>query len=101
MKTKYRVDFSRLARTAEEILLDKSVTDFLSRFVPAAKLNFMPDGHVLDSVTIEDEDGMTGPEIMKSHVLPSFPEAKLMSWDVCRNAGEINPYSEPHPAMTG
>ena len=78
---KYRVDFSRLARDVSEIQQDYAVVEFLSLFAPAAKLDFMPEGHILDSMQVQDDEDLSGTELMRRHVLPTYPEAKLQSWD--------------------
>jgi hypothetical protein len=43
--------------------------------------SFIPEGHILDSKVVEDKEDMFGPDLMKRHIVPTYPEAKLMSWD--------------------
>ena len=87
---RYRIDFSRLARSEKEVFDDKSVKellDFLFEKSPNAKdahLDFessLPEGHVLDSVVVEDEPGEDGKKILDRHVKTRYPEAHLLSWD--------------------
>ena len=88
---KYRIDFTRLARDPEEIIREENVTDFLvllskefgnnrSREVIENHKNSWPEGHILDSMIVEDDPDLIGPEIMKNKIVPIYPEAKLQSW---------------------
>lgn len=88
MKTYYRIDFSRLARTMEEIARNKLSKEFLAEISPkvvASKLIEFDDslktGHILDYKIIQDKPDKSGIDVLKEHVLPLYPEAQLMSWD--------------------
>ena len=83
---KYRLDFSRLARTAEEVLNDHHARELLALVgrklaVKVEATLKLPEGHILDTLVVEDEAHLTGKEALLKHVLPKYPEAKLSSWD--------------------
>ena len=87
---RYRIDFSRLARSEKEIFRDKCTREFLDELLRvspnalSAHQSFtdsLAEGHVLDSLTVEDEPGMNGKQILENHVRVKYPEARLLSWD--------------------
>lgn len=84
----YRIDFSRLARTEDEIAKDMASKKFLgvllsgrSKEVHQSFINSLPDGHILDSKTIEDSRDLSGLEVLGEFISPIYPEAKMLSWD--------------------
>lgn len=87
---RYRIDFSRLARSEEEIVKDKAVKEFLRSLLKTspnalnAHRNFensLPEGHILDSIKIEDLPDLNGKQILEKYVLKTYPEANMVSWD--------------------
>lgn len=87
---KYRIDFSRLARTPDEIIKDKLTCDFLSSILTSYRAinahdnfrNSLCDGHILDTFTVElNEYNLYGKDILDKYIKPKYPEAKLISWD--------------------
>ena len=94
--SKYRIDFSRLARNEEEILKQKQVEEFLSLVIGSMTkdktqramnkhndfcADLEKDGHILDSLVFESNEVLNGKEILSKFVHHKYPEAKLMSWD--------------------
>jgi len=94
----YRIDFSRLARSEKEVFNDKAsreLLDSLSKDSPRALavyqslFNSLPEGHVLDSLTVEDEPDINGKKILERHVKVRYPEAHLLSWDSFSSEGVL------------
>jgi len=91
-KSNYRIDFSRLPRTEDEVLDNVDAEKLTNEFIkkvgkPRAVSMFekylksLPEGHVLDSEFVKDNEGMIGSELFKKHVLSKYPEAFLTGWD--------------------
>ena len=92
---KYRIDFSRLARTEDEIIKDKIARDFVGVIIkriakavdPRAIQEWddfrksLPDGHILDKTIIETEEDLDGPQVLDKFIKPKYAEAKILSWD--------------------
>jgi len=85
---KYRIDFTRLARTEDEIqknvIEDQFFNDILSgrpKEVYSSFMDSMPDGHIFDYKIINEKEGFAGIDILKYHIHPVYPEAKITSWD--------------------
>ena len=83
---RYRIDFSRLSRSFEELALDLQVAEVLQNLCKAFKIepqkfDYLPEGHQLDSIIVDDEPNLTGKEILEKHVKNKYPEATLCSWD--------------------
>ena len=79
MISRYRVDFSRLARSIYEIAEDTDAVEFCEE---VAKLcndrahkvlkdfgNSLPDGHILDSIAVYDKSGMLSSELLSKYVV--------------------------------
>ena len=92
---RYRVDFSRLSRDIDEIIRTKQVTEILTEVFGefgGEKItkqfkdfnNSLPEGHILDTMFVEDNVGLNGLEILERKVRPIYPEAKLFSYDEIR-----------------
>ena len=89
--TKYRIDFSRLARSEEEIFNHKVTKDFLYSISKDNQRvlekhdeffdNYLPDGHIVDSVRIEDCQDLNGKQVFDKHIKKRYPESKFLSWD--------------------
>jgi len=87
----YRIDFSRLARTEDEIRINKRVNDFVEQVLEGSERavrshkdfqGSLVDGHILDTMTIEGEkEDLYGVDILEMYVKPNYPEAKLLLWD--------------------
>ena len=87
----YRIDFSRLARTEDEIYMNKRVNDFVEQILEGSERavrshkdfqGSLLDGHILDTITVEEEKkDLYGVDILEKYVKPKYPEAKLLSWD--------------------
>ena len=88
----YCIDFSRLARTEDEICMNKRINDFVEKVLEGSTKavrsykdfnNSLIDGHILDSFVIEEEkkEDLCGADILEMYVKPNYPEAKLLSWD--------------------
>lgn len=92
---KYRIDFSRLARTEDEVIKDKLARDFIGKLIkriakdvtPIAINEWddfrksFPDGHILDNEIIEAEEDLDGPQVLDKFIKPKYAEAKILSWD--------------------
>ena len=88
MISKYRVDFSRLTRSMDEIQRQLEVFELMDRSLPSVakekvwRFNeSLPEGHILDYVMVIDKAGMFGKDILEKHIKPFIPEAVLTSWD--------------------
>jgi len=91
----YIVDFSRLARTEDEICMNKHVNDLVEKILKGSTKavrshkdfqGSLEDGHILDSCIIEGEEKeLYGVDILEMYVKPNYPEAKLLSWDSFKN----------------
>jgi len=86
----YQVDFSRLARTEDEICTNKRVNDFVEQILEGSERavrshkdfqELLEDGHILDSISIEEKEGLYGSDILEKYIKPKYPEAKLLSWN--------------------
>ena len=87
----YRIDFSRLARTEDEICMNKRVNDFVDQILEGSTRavrshkdfqGSLMDGHILDSIMVEGEkEDLYGVDILEMYVKPNYPEARLLSWD--------------------
>ena len=89
---KYRIDFTRYAKSLDEIEVDIATRRALKSVTTSvwAKKKFKEfeerhmQGRIIDSRWIEDEEGFNGKEILNNHIKPEYPEARLLSWDIIK-----------------
>ena len=85
----YRITFTRLPRHEGEIISSQIVREVLMAMLPPGRARqafekaekTFPEGHILASMWVHDEEQATGPELLQKHIIPTYPEATLCSWD--------------------
>jgi hypothetical protein len=85
---RYRVDFTALPRSIDQVAEAKAAEDFLARCLRGRArkvfgeyLSTVPEGHILMTATIRAKPDQTGEDLLHKHILPKYPEATLQSWD--------------------
>jgi hypothetical protein len=87
---RYRIDFSRLARSEDDVYNSMAARQFLTSLMGSDERSLeayrsfessLSEGHVLDSIKVEDQPGLNGNQVLEKHVKGAYPEAKLLSWD--------------------
>jgi len=89
---RYRIDFSRLCRNLDEVIKHKQITDALITILKEAGAeratksfsdfhNSLSEGHILDTMFVNDDVNLSGLEVLKRKIHPIYSEAILLSWD--------------------